>query len=61
MEKKGHLESKKCKEKPPEPSTSSESVVKRDNFYLCLLSNIVRKHKIKKANNKGIKNYMKRT
>ena len=48
MEKKCHLESKKCQGKPPEPSTSSESIVKRDNGYLCLLCNTVIKH----SNNK---------
>ena len=50
MEKKCHLESKKCHEKPREPLTSSESIVKRDNGYLHLLCNTVIK--------KGIKNYV---
>ena len=41
MEKKHHLESKNCQGLPPE---TSNSIVKRDNGYLCLLCNAVIKH-----------------
>ena len=44
MEKKHHLESKKCQGLPPETSNSSKSIVKRDNGYLCLLCNAEIKH-----------------
>ena len=44
MEKKRHLESKKCQGLPPETSSSLKSIVKRDNGYLCLLCNTEIKH-----------------
>ena len=61
MKKKRHFESKKCQGKPPEPSTFSESIDKRDNGYLCLLCDSVIKHKnIKQIIEKGIRNYVKK-
>ena len=44
MEKKRHLESKKCQGLPLETSNSSKSIVKRENGYLCLLCNDEIKH-----------------
>ena len=44
VEKKHHLDSKKCQGLPPETSNSSKSIVKRDNGYLCLLCNAEIKH-----------------
>ena len=44
MEKKCHLESKKCQGLPPDTSNSSISIVKRNNGYLCLLCSAEIKH-----------------
>ena len=56
MEQKRCLESKKCQGKSPEPSTSLESIVKRDHGYPRLLCHTVINH----SNKKGIKSYVKK-